>query len=140
MFKKVRSITFNFFNLLIGAIKNTPIKKAEEFKQAMKNIVLKTPPSGIGTTLQECLQITKTIDEFPLIIRPAFTLGGSGGGIAYNKQEFETICKSGLAASITSQVIVEKSLLGWKQYETKIEMLKTEFEQPTDGDEGRRLN
>ncbi|KAL4558734.1 hypothetical protein LXL04_036936 [Taraxacum kok-saghyz] len=107
---------------LIGA-KLEAIKKAEDrelFKQAMKNIGLKTPPSGIGTTLQECLQIANTIGEFPLIIRPAFTLGGSGGGIAYNKQEFETICKSGLAASVTSQVLVEKSLLGWKEYELEV--------------------
>ncbi|KVI04567.1 ATP-grasp fold, subdomain 1 [Cynara cardunculus var. scolymus] len=61
-----------------------------------------------------------TIGEFPLIIRPAFTLGGSGGGIAYNKQEFEGICKSRLAASVTSQVLVEKSLLGWKEYELEV--------------------
>ncbi|KAL4560961.1 hypothetical protein LXL04_033118 [Taraxacum kok-saghyz] len=65
----------------------------------MKNIGIKTPPSGIGTTLQECLQIANTIGEFPLISCPAFTLGGSGGG------------------SVTSQVLVEKSLLGWKEYE-----------------------
>ncbi|KAJ0525640.1 putative carbamoyl-phosphate synthase (glutamine-hydrolyzing) [Helianthus annuus] len=104
---------------LIGA-KLEAIKKAEDrdlFKQAMKNIGLKTPPSGIGTTLEECFQIAEKIGEFPLIIRPAFTLGGSGGGIAYNKEEFEAICKSGLAASVTSQVLVEKSLLGWKEYE-----------------------
>ncbi|MFS7895375.1 putative carbamoyl-phosphate synthase (glutamine-hydrolyzing) [Helianthus anomalus] len=107
---------------LIGA-KLEAIKKAEDrelFKQAMKNIGLKTPPSGIGTTLQECTQIAEEIGEFPLIIRPAFTLGGSGGGIAYNKQEFEAICKSGLAASVTSQVLVEKSLLGWKEYELEV--------------------
>lgn len=107
---------------LIGA-KLEAIKKAEDrelFKQAMKNIGLKTPPSGIGNTLQECLEIANSIGEFPLIIRPAFTLGGSGGGIAYNREEFETICKSGLAASVTSQVLVEKSLLGWKEYELEV--------------------
>ncbi|GJX87198.1 carbamoyl-phosphate synthase large chain, chloroplastic, partial [Tanacetum coccineum] len=107
---------------LIGA-KLEAIKKAEDrelFKDAMRNIGLKTPPSGIGTTLQECLDIAKEIGEFPLIIRPAFTLGGSGGGIAYNKQEFEDICKSGLAASVTTQVLVEKSLLGWKEYELEV--------------------
>ncbi|KAJ0887769.1 putative carbamoyl-phosphate synthase (glutamine-hydrolyzing) [Helianthus annuus] len=107
---------------LIGA-KLEAIKKAEDrdlFKQAMKNIGLKTPPSGIGTTLEECFQIAEKIGEFPLIIRPAFTLGGSGGGIAYNKEEFEAICKSGLAASVTSQVLVEKSLLGWKEYELEV--------------------
>ncbi|KAI4374630.1 hypothetical protein MLD38_012603 [Melastoma candidum] len=107
---------------LIGA-KLDAIKKAEDrnlFKQAMKNIGIKTPPSGIGTTLEECFEIADEIGEFPLIIRPAFTLGGTGGGIAYNKEEFETICKAGLAASLTSQVLVEKSLLGWKEYELEV--------------------
>ncbi|OVA09915.1 Carbamoyl-phosphate synthetase large subunit-like [Macleaya cordata] len=107
---------------LIGA-KLEAIKKAEDrdlFKQAMKNIGIKTPPSGIGNTLDECKEIANTIGEFPLIIRPAFTLGGTGGGIAYNKEEFESICKSGLAASVTSQVLVEKSLLGWKEYELEV--------------------
>lgn len=107
---------------LIGA-KLDAIKKAEDrdlFKQAMRNIGLKTPPSGIGTTLEECIDIANLIGEFPLIIRPAFTLGGTGGGIAYNREEFEAICKSGLAASVTSQVLVEKSLLGWKEYELEV--------------------
>lgn len=107
---------------LIGA-KLDAIKKAEDrdlFKQAMENIGIKTPPSGIGTTLDECLEIANSIGEFPLIIRPAFTLGGTGGGIAYNREEFEAICKSGLAASLTSQVLVEKSLLGWKEYELEV--------------------
>lgn len=107
---------------LIGA-KLEAIKKAEDrdlFKQAMKNIGIKTPPSGIGTTLEECIEIAGEIGEFPLIIRPAFTLGGTGGGIAYNKDEFEAICKAGLAASVTTQVLVEKSLLGWKEYELEV--------------------
>ena len=107
---------------LIGA-KLEAIKKAEDrdlFKQAMKNIGIKTPPSGIGTTLEECIEIAGEIGEFPLIIRPAFTLGGTGGGIAYNKEEFEAICKAGLAASVTTQVLVEKSLLGWKEYELEV--------------------
>ncbi|GAB2294279.1 hypothetical protein Dimus_028492 [Dionaea muscipula] len=107
---------------LIGA-KLEAIKKAEDrelFKAAMKNIGIKTPPSGIGTTLEECVEIAAQIGQFPLIIRPAFTLGGTGGGIAYNKEEFETICKSGLAASLTTQVLVEKSLLGWKEYELEV--------------------
>ncbi|KAJ8559555.1 hypothetical protein K7X08_003613 [Anisodus acutangulus] len=107
---------------LIGA-KLDAIKKAEDrelFKQAMKNIGIKTPPSGIGNTLEECFEIASEIGEFPLIIRPAFTLGGTGGGIAYNREEFEAICKSGLAASLTSQVLVEKSLLGWKEYELEV--------------------
>ncbi|XP_021748064.1 carbamoyl-phosphate synthase large chain, chloroplastic-like [Chenopodium quinoa] len=107
---------------LIGA-KLDAIKKAEDrelFREAMKNIGVKTPPSGIGNTVDECFQIASEIGEFPLIIRPAFTLGGTGGGIAYNREEFETICKSGLAASLTSQVLVEKSLLGWKEYELEV--------------------
>lgn len=107
---------------LIGA-KLDAIKKAEDrdlFKQAMKHIGIKTPPSGIGNTLEECVEIANWIGEFPLIIRPAFTLGGTGGGIAYNREEFELICKSGLAASLTSQVLVEKSLLGWKEYELEV--------------------
>ncbi|KAJ4972142.1 hypothetical protein NE237_005241 [Protea cynaroides] len=107
---------------LIGAKLNA-IKKAEDrelFKQAMKNIGIKTPPSGIANTLDECIEIASSIGEFPLIIRPAFTLGGTGGGIAYNKEEFESICKAGIAASLTSQVLVEKSLLGWKEYELEV--------------------
>ncbi|PRQ19618.1 putative carbamoyl-phosphate synthase (glutamine-hydrolyzing) [Rosa chinensis] len=107
---------------LIGA-KLEAIKKAEDrdlFKQAMNNIGIKTPPSGIANTYEECVEIANEIGEFPLIIRPAFTLGGTGGGIAYNKEEFETICKSGLAASLTSQILVEKSLLGWKEYELEV--------------------
>ncbi|GAB2220130.1 hypothetical protein Droror1_Dr00007773 [Drosera rotundifolia] len=107
---------------LIGA-KLEAIKMAEDrelFKNAMKRIGLKTPPSGIGTTIEECIEIAGRIGEFPLIIRPAFTLGGTGGGIAYNREEFEAICKSGLAASTKSQVLVEKSLLGWKEYELEV--------------------
>lgn len=107
---------------LIGAKLET-IKKAEDrdlFKQAMNRIGIKSPPSGIATTLEGCFQIAETIGEYPLIIRPAFTLGGTGGGIAYNKEEFEAICKSGLAASLCSQVLVEKSLLGWKEYELEV--------------------
>jgi carbamoyl-phosphate synthase large subunit len=91
---------------LIGA-KLDAIQKAEDrdlFKQAMARIGVKTPPSGIAHTLDECFEIAEKIGDYPLIIRPAFTLGGTGGGIAYNKEEFETICKAGLTASIYSQV------------------------------------
>ncbi|KAE9600617.1 hypothetical protein Lal_00045965 [Lupinus albus] len=107
---------------LIGA-KLDAIKKAEDrdlFKQAMKRIGIKTSPSGIGTTMRECMEIANEIGEFPLIIRPAFTLGGTGGGIAYNREEFEEICKAGIAASLTNQVLIEKSLLGWKEYELEV--------------------
>ena len=91
---------------LIGA-KLDAIKKAEDrelFKQAMDRLGIKQAPAGTATTMQECYEIAKQIGSFPLIIRPAFTLGGSGGGVAYNEDDFETICKSGLAASATSQV------------------------------------
>lgn len=91
---------------LIGA-KLDAIQKAEDrdlFKKAMEKIGVKSAPSGIAHTLDECYEIAGKIGEFPLIIRPAFTLGGTGGGIAYNKEEFELICKAGLSASINSQV------------------------------------
>nr|CAD1824276.1 unnamed protein product [Ananas comosus var. bracteatus] len=107
---------------LIGA--SLPAIRAAEdrdlFKRAMDRIGLKTPPSGIGTTLEECFAIADGIGGFPLIVRPAFTLGGTGGGIAYNRDEFEAICRAGLAASLTTQVLVEKSLLGWKEYELEV--------------------
>ncbi|XP_008775915.2 carbamoyl-phosphate synthase large chain, chloroplastic-like [Phoenix dactylifera] len=107
---------------LIGA-KLDAIRAAEDrdlFKRAMDRIGLKTPPSGIATTIEECFAIADSIGSFPFIIRPAFTLGGTGGGIAYNLDEFEAICRAGLAASLTSQVLVEKSLLGWKEYELEV--------------------
>lgn len=107
---------------LIGA-KLDAIRKAEDrelFKQAMEKLGVHNPPSGTGETLQQCFEIAERIGDFPLIIRPAFTLGGSGGGIAYNRDEFEQICKAGLAASATTQVLVEKSLLGWKEYELEV--------------------
>jgi carbamoyl-phosphate synthase large subunit len=107
---------------LIGA--SLPAIRATEdrqlFKQAMDHISLKTPPSGIGTTLEECLAIAKDIREFPLIVRLAFTLGGTGRGIAYNRAEFEDICRAGIATSHTQQELVEKSLLGWKEYELEV--------------------
>ena len=107
---------------LIGA-KLDAINKAEDrqlFKEAMEKIGLKTPPSGTANTWDEAQQIAQDIGSFPLIIRPAFTLGGSGGGIAYNMEEYETIVNSGLTASTTSQVLIEKSLLGWKEYELEV--------------------
>lgn len=91
---------------LIGA-KLPSINKAEDrelFKNAMADIGLKTPPSGIAETMDDALRIHAEIGKFPLIIRPAFTLGGSGGGIAYNMEEYHDIITSGLAASPTSQV------------------------------------
>ena len=107
---------------LIGA-KLDAINVAEDrllFKEAMDRIGLKMAPSGTAESMEEAYAIQKEIGSFPIIIRPAFTLGGTGGGIAYNMSEFEQIANSGLAASMTNQILVEKSLLGWKEYELEV--------------------
>ena len=107
---------------LIGA-KLPAIEKAEDrllFKEAMAKIGVNTCPSGIATTLEEAKAVAKQIGYYPIIIRPAFTLGGSGGGIAYNQEEFEEIAQSGLDASPVSQILIEQSLLGWKEYELEV--------------------
>lgn len=107
---------------LIGA-KLASINKAEDrdlFAQAMDKLGLKMAASAIATTMDECLAAAKQIGSYPLIIRPAFTLGGTGGGIAYNQDEFVDICRAGLTASMTSQVQVEQSLLGWKEFELEV--------------------
>ncbi len=107
---------------LIGA-KLDAIEKAEDrklFKEAMIKIGVGVCPSGLAETTDEAKQIGKEIGSYPLIIRPAFTMGGSGGGIAYNQEEFENICRSGLEASPVSQILIEQSLLGWKEYELEV--------------------
>ena len=107
---------------LIGA-KLPSIDKAEDrelFKEAMKDIGLNTPQSGTATTMDEALAVHAEIGAFPLIIRPAFTLGGTGGGIAYNMDEFVEIVTAGMTASLTNQVLIERSLLGWKEYELEV--------------------
>ncbi|MEM1251064.1 MAG: carbamoyl-phosphate synthase large subunit [Cyanobacteria bacterium P01_H01_bin.21] len=107
---------------LIGA-KLQAIEMAEDrrlFKEAMERIGVGICPSGLAETMDEAQTIAQEIGSYPLIIRPAFTLGGTGGGIAYNQEEFETIAKSGLDASPVSQILVEKSLLGWKEYELEV--------------------
>ncbi|ATB40132.1 carbamoyl phosphate synthase large subunit [Cystobacter fuscus] len=106
---------------LIGASLEA-INKAEDrqlFKAAMQKIGVALPKSGYATNMQEALAL---IDEvgFPTIIRPSFTLGGTGGGIAYNREEFEAICRSGLKASPNSTILVEESVLGWKEYELEV--------------------
>ena len=91
---------------LIGA-KLPSIDRAEDrnlFKNAMAEIGLKTPPSGIASTMEEAIGVLDHIGKFPVIIRPAFTLGGTGGGIAYNMDEYKDIIEQGLTASVTSQV------------------------------------
>ncbi|CCQ56838.1 Carbamoyl-phosphate synthase large chain [Crocosphaera watsonii WH 0005] len=107
---------------LIGA-KLPAIEKAEDrdlFKEAMNKIGVPVCPSGIASTLKEAKAIGEEIGFYPLIIRPAFTLGGTGGGIAYNQEEFEEMAQFGIDASPVSQILVEKSLLGWKEYELEV--------------------
>ena len=106
---------------LIGA-KAKAIKMAEdrqEFAEAMKRIGLAVPQGKTATTWDEALEIVD-FTGFPAIIRPAYTLGGSGGGIAYNREEYEDICRRGLAESPVSQVLIERSLLGWKEFELEL--------------------
>ena len=107
---------------LIGA-KLPAIEKAEDrllFKEAMEKIGVPLCPSGIANNLEEARAIALEIGSYPLIIRPAFTLGGTGGGIAYNQEEYEQISQAGLDASPVSQILVDKSLLGWKEYELEV--------------------
>jgi carbamoyl-phosphate synthase large subunit len=106
---------------LIGATPEA-IDKAEDrlkFKDAMTKIGLGSARSGIAHSLEEAWGVQKTVG-FPVVIRPSFTLGGTGGGIAYNPEEFETICKRGLEASPTNELLIEESLLGWKEYEMEV--------------------
>jgi len=106
---------------LIGADARA-IAMAEDrklFGEAMKRIGLAVPPGGIATTLDEAFDILETT-AFPAIIRPAFTLGGTGGGIAYNRQEFEETIRRGLDLSPVSQVLVERSVIGWKEFELEV--------------------
>ncbi|MDB5896985.1 MAG: carbamoyl-phosphate synthase, large subunit, partial [Ramlibacter sp.] len=106
---------------LIGATPES-IDKAEDrlkFKDAMTRIGLGSARSGIAHSMEEAWTVQKTLG-FPTVIRPSFTLGGTGGGIAYNSEEFETICKRGLEASPTSELLIEESLLGWKEYEMEV--------------------
>jgi carbamoyl-phosphate synthase large subunit len=113
---------------LIGANAHA-IEKAEDrqkFKVAMTAIGLESAKSGVAHSLEEAWEVQKRIaieigtSGFPAVIRPSFTLGGSGGGIAYNAEEFETICRRGLEASPTSELLIEESLLGWKEFEMEV--------------------
>jgi len=99
------------------------IKKGEDrqlFKEAMEKIGLDMPLSGTAHTIDEARNVAAKIGTFPLIIRPAFTMGGTGGGIGYNKEEFEEIVKRGLDLSPVTEVLIEESLLGWKEYEMEV--------------------
>jgi carbamoyl-phosphate synthase large subunit len=107
---------------MIGA-KPEAIEKGEDrllFKNAMLKIGLDLPQSGVAHTIEEARAIAEQIGTMPLIIRPAYTLGGTGGGIAYNKEEFETITASGLDLSPVTEVLIEESLLGWKEFEMEV--------------------
>ena len=106
---------------MIGATKEA-IDKAEDrekFKQAMTRIGLASARSSIAHSMEEALQVQAGIG-FPAIIRPSFTMGGSGGGIAYNRDEFVEICERGLEASPTHELLIEESLLGWKEFEMEV--------------------
>ena len=106
---------------LIGA-KLPAIQKAEDralFKEAMAKIGLAVPRSGIARSVQEALALVQEIG-FPAIIRPAFTLGGTGGGIAYNIEEYEKMVASGLALSPIHELLIEESVIGWKEFELEV--------------------
>ncbi|QSH42324.1 carbamoyl-phosphate synthase large subunit [Lentisphaerota bacterium ZTH] len=107
---------------MIGA-NGEVIKRAEDrdlFKKTMLQIGLDLPRSGSAHSMEEAYKIAEEIGAFPLIIRPGFTLGGTGGGIAYSQQEFEQIVSRGLEASQNTEVLIEESLLGWKEYEMEV--------------------
>jgi len=107
---------------MIGA-KAEAIEKGEDrlkFKQAMQKIGLDVPVSGVAHTLEEAREVARMIGKFPVIIRPAYTLGGTGGGIAYNREEFDAMAQGGLDASPVTEILVEESLIGWKEFETEV--------------------
>ncbi len=113
---------------MIGA-SETAIEKAEDrlkFKDAMTGIGLASAKSGIAHSLEEALAVQRRIaletggTGFPMVIRPSFTLGGTGGGIAYNPDEFEEICGRGLDLSPTKELLIEESLIGWKEFEMEV--------------------
>ena len=106
---------------LIGASREA-IDKAEDrelFDKTMKSIGIDTPTSGIAHSMDDAFAVQKEIG-FPCIIRPSFTLGGTGGGVAYNIQEFEEICKKGLDLSPTNELLIDESLIGWKEFELEV--------------------
>jgi carbamoyl-phosphate synthase large subunit len=114
--------TLKKFNIeLIGADRKA-IEMAEDrklFREAMDRLGIENPRATIANTMQECMAALEDIG-LPAIIRPAFTMGGTGGGIAYNRKDFEEICASGLDASPISQILIDESLLGWKEFEMEV--------------------
>src|SRR6187397_1598200 len=110
------------FNVEMIGAKREAIDKAEDrekFKNAMAKIGLASPRSALAHSLEEAIQVQAMVG-FPTIIRPSFTLGGTGGGVAYNREEFEAICERGLDASPTNELLIEESVLGWKEYEMEV--------------------
>ena len=106
---------------MIGASREA-IDKAEDrekFKAAMTRIGLASPRSSLAHSMEEAMQVQAALG-FPVVIRPSFTLGGSGGGIAYNREEFLTICERGFEASPTHELLVEESVIGWKEFEMEV--------------------
>src|SRR5207247_10398362 len=91
----------------------------EKFKNAMKRIGLACPRSSLAHSMEEALQVQAGIG-FPVVVRPSFTLGGTGGGIAYNREEFVAICERGLDASPTHELLIEASVRGWKEVELAV--------------------
>ena len=124
----VREGVLDKYNVKLIGANAEAIEKGEDrlaFKEAMIKIGLDLPQSGVAHSMSDALIISKEIAEktgkrFPLIIRPAYTLGGSGGGIAYNSEEFETIVNRGLDMSPVTEVLIEESLLGWKEFEMEV--------------------
>lgn len=110
------------YNVLMIGASQEAIEKAEDrelFRKAMIKIDLEMPRSGLAHTMEEALKILNILG-FPIIIRPSFTLGGSGGGIAYNKEEFIEICERGIELSPTHELLLDESIIGWKEYEMEV--------------------
>ena len=115
--------TLKKFNVEMIGANAEAIQRGEDrqvFKDLMLSIGLDVPISGTAHTLEECRQVADRIGRFPLIIRPAFTLGGTGGGIAYNREEFESMARRGIEMSPVSEILIEESLLGWKEFEMEV--------------------
>ena len=120
-------VTLDVTQRRAGAGKSQPprieqIERAEDrekFRNAMREIGLESPRSRIAHSMEEALAVQAEIG-FPTVIRPSFTLGGTGGGIAYNREEFEEICARGLDLSPTNELLIDESLIGWKEYEMEV--------------------
>jgi len=118
----VREGVLKEFNVeMIGASREAidMAEDREQFRNAMREIGLETPHSQIARSLEEALAVQSSIG-YPIVIRPSFTMGGSGGGIAYNREEFEAIVQRGLEASPTRELLLEESVLGWKEFEMEV--------------------